>query len=339
MVWDVPESYSVRQAALGDVEQIVEVMNACSLEIVGVRTHTVEDQLADWQSPGFDPSRDARVVLSPEGRVVGCADVWDLDEPHVRIFSRGNVHPDHRDRGIGCSLLQWTQHRASESIRLAPAGARVTLSQSIFEQELQAQALLEDAGFSLSRVFSRMVIDMEDAPASPSWPDGVCVRGYRQDDLEPTVRMVQTAFCDHWGHVDVPFEEELKQWRHWTTAYKDFDPGLWFLAVDGSTGEIVGVVLGWPTTPEDPKMGWIEVVGVLRDWRGRGLGLALLRHAFGEFHRRGYRKVGLGVDAASLTGATRLYARAGMKPMRRKLNFEKELRSGEDLSRRELDAD
>ena len=79
--------------------------------------------------------------------------------------------------------------------------------------------------------------------------------------------MVQAAFRDHWGHVDVPFEEELKQWQHWTTAYKDFDPSLWFLAVDGSTDEIVGVVLGWPTTPEDPEMGWIEIVGVLREWR------------------------------------------------------------------------
>jgi ribosomal protein S18 acetylase RimI-like enzyme len=53
--------------------------------------------------------------------------------------------------------------------------------------------------------------------------------------------------------------------------------------------------------------------GVRRPWRRRGLGLALLRRAFGEFQRRGERLVQLGVDAASPTGATRLYERVGMR--------------------------
>ena len=59
-------------------------------------------------------------------------------------------------------------------------------------------------------------------------------------------------------------------------------------------------------------MGWIASVGVRQPWRRQGLGLALIHHAFGEFWRRGERKVGLGVDAENPTGATRLYERAGM---------------------------
>jgi ribosomal protein S18 acetylase RimI-like enzyme len=54
-------------------------------------------------------------------------------------------------------------------------------------------------------------------------------------------------------------------------------------------------------------------LGVGRAWRGRGIGEALLRHAFGVFHTRGFRLVGLGVDSQNLTGATRLYERAGMR--------------------------
>ncbi|MBN1858479.1 GNAT family N-acetyltransferase, partial [Candidatus Bipolaricaulota bacterium] len=156
-------------------------------------------------------------------------------------------------------------------------------------------------------------------------------------DLRPTVKMVRNAFRDHWGYVDAPFEEELKQWEHWTTAYKDFDPSLWFVAIDESNGEIVGAALGWPKNTEDPEMGWIDVLGVVRRWRKRGLAQALLHHAFGEFFRRGNRKVGLGVDASSLTGATRLYERAGMRPVRRTFSYEKELRAGRELSRRTLD--
>ena len=45
----------------------------------------------------------------------------------------------------------------------------------------------------------------------------------------------------------------------------------------------------------------------------KGVGDALLRHAFGELYRRGARRVGLGVDAENPTGATRLYERVGMR--------------------------
>jgi GNAT superfamily N-acetyltransferase len=75
-------------------------------------------------------------------------------------------------------------------------------------------------------------------------------------------------------------------------------------------------------------------LGVRRPWRKRGLGLALLYHAFGELRRRGCARVGLGVDGQSLTGATRLYEKAGMRAVTRSITFEKELRPGHDLATR-----
>ena len=79
-------------------------------------------------------------------------------------------------------------------------------------------------------------------------------------------------------------------------------------------------------------MGWVNSLGVRRPWRRRGLALALLRHAFGVFYRRGKTKVGLGVDATSLTGATRLYEKAGMHVQRKSVTYEKVLREGRDLT-------
>jgi mycothiol synthase len=73
-------------------------------------------------------------------------------------------------------------------------------------------------------------------------------------------------------------------------------------------------------------------VGVRRPWRKRGLGLALLRHAFTEYHRRGVPRVGLSVDAESITGAPRLYGRAGMRVRESYIIHLKELRPGIDLS-------
>ncbi len=91
-----------------------------------------------------------------------------------------------------------------------------------------------------------------------------------------------------------------------------------------------------PKTAEDPEMGWVDSLGMRRPWRRRGLALVLLHHSFGEFYRRGKCKVGLEVDAQSLTGATRLYEKAGMHVDRQYANYEKELRPGGDLSTQSL---
>lgn len=58
--------------------------------------------------------------------------------------------------------------------------------------------------------------------------------------------------------------------------------------------------------------GYVGIIGVRRAWRGRGLAKALLLRTFGEFWRRGTKRVSLDVDADSPTGATRLYESVGM---------------------------
>ncbi len=80
----------------------------------------------------------------------------------------------------------------------------------------------------------------------------------------------------------------------------------------------------------------VETLGVRRAWRDCGLGKALLLHAFGAFHRRGKHAVRLYVDSQNLTGATRLYERAGMHVERELVDYEKELRPGIELARQSL---
>jgi ribosomal protein S18 acetylase RimI-like enzyme len=83
-------------------------------------------------------------------------------------------------------------------------------------------------------------------------------------------------------------------------------------------------------------MGYVMSLGVRRSWRRKGVALALLHHTFGEFRSRGKTKVALDVDAHSLTGATRLYEKAGMHMQRQSVVYEKELRPGIDLSTQSL---
>jgi GNAT superfamily N-acetyltransferase len=126
---------------------------------------------------------------------------------------------------------------------------------------------------------------------------------------------VQEAFRDNYGHVDFPFES----WRAWLMDHPEWRPELSFIAWDGD--EIAGATMCYNFF----NGGWVRQLGVRRPWRKRGLGLALLHHVFGEFYARGVNKVGLGVDAENLTGATRLYERAGMHIKLDYARFEKKL--------------
>ena len=89
-------------------------------------------------------------------------------------------------------------------------------------------------------------------------------------------------------------------------AAADCRPDVSALAVD-SDGP-VGVVV----CRDRPGHGYVWVLGVLRRGRRRGLATALLAHAFREYAAAGTTVVRLDVEESSLTGATRVYERAGM---------------------------
>ena len=333
---NLPDGYTSRPATLEDVEQAVALFNRCSLKAAGERSYDANETAVDWQMPGFDLDRDTRVVLDTEGLIVGFAEVGDVDDPHVKVHCSGYVDPEHRRKGIGTALLEWEEARAQQAVALAPANARVTLNCGELVNDADGRGLIEANGFKAVRSYRRMVIEMAASPPEPAWPEGVTVRSFDPArDVERALQASRDAFSDHWGHVETPYEKELEQWRHWIEGDKDFDPSLWFLAE--AAGSLVGQSLCWATRPEGQDFGWIYIVAVARDWRRRGLATALLQHSFVKLFERGKKRVGLAVDSASLTGANRLYEKAGMKVTRESIAYEKELRPGQDLSLRSLD--
>ncbi len=336
---DILAGFTLRPATMGDLERVVTMLNACSMHLLGVQQHDAHEQEVDWKTPLFNLETDTRVVLVPTGEIVGYAEIWDIDEPHVRVYSYGRVHPDYRGRGIGTALVAWEEERARMAISAAPPGAQVSLAQSVNSQDETARALLRANGFDVIHHFWRMEIALDGSSTpAPQWPDGITVRTFDPaHDLRAVVTAFRDEFKDHWGFIDIPLEQELKQWEHRITADKNFDPTLWYLALDGE--KIAAIALCWPKDPEDSAIGWVDILGVGRPWRRRGLATALLHHAFAEFARRGKHTVRLGVDATSLTGANRVYERAGMHPTQQMDAYEKVLRPGVDLRRQTLDDD
>ena len=323
----LPNGHSVRAASADDISELAALDAAHTRRAVGKALRTENEIRVEWKSPTFDPRTDSQVVLSSDGEIVGWCEVYD-QAPYVRISSRLRVAPG-TDSRIAEWLIDWAVGRAREGAEKASPNVRVVLTQGAYEGDSESVARLEAAGFVHVRSFHRMRIEMAEPPPAPDWPEGIVVRTLvpGQDDRAAVEAMVD-VFRDHWGYVETPFEEELEEWKQWIHEDEDFDADLWFLAC-GASGEIAGFCQCYPFAGEDRSTGLVDELGVRRAWRRRGLATALLRLAFRAFYERRVPNVELGVDSESLTGATRLYERAGMRLVWTNRVYELELRAAD----------
>ena len=316
----LPEGFSTRPPTLEDADDVAALLAAGAFPGSGEGDVTPEVVRDDWAD--LDIGEETIAVISPEGQIAGYADV--LNRSYVAVSVYGYVHPDFQGLGVGSFLVAWGEDWTRDHMPLAPEDARVSVTHYIDSRKTAARNLLESAGYTPVRGTYVMNIQLREPPPEPLWPGGMTARTFVPDEDERAVfEAVEDSFKDVWNRPKGTFERFAEM-----TERETFDPSLWFLAMDGE--EIAGMVLAKTISGE----GWVDVVGVRRPWRGLGLGLALLRHAFSEYQRRGIEKVGLSVDAESITGAPRLYGRAGMSVASEYVVYQKELRPGVDLGKR-----
>lgn len=332
LISSLPEGFTVRGATFEDVEPALELYNRWAQSVIHENEITdMEAVRNEWVSPGFDPAEDIHLVFAPDGEMAGYIEVWTTAKPPVHPWIWGRVDPRYEGLGIGTYLLTWAEARAKRALGEVPAEFRFAPRLRTFQQAHGSKRFFEDMGYQHIRTSYNMRINMDAPPPAPVWPNGITLKIYDPDtDLEAVYRADMDAFRDHFGFVEEPFERGLERFKHFMAGYEGFDPSLWFLAMDGE--EIAGVCLCRKEAYDNPEAGFVNSLGVRRPWRKRGIGLALLLHAFGEFYLRGQRQASLGVDAENLTGALRLYENAGMYAHQASDIFEKEIRPGKEIS-------
>ena len=297
----------MRPPTLEDVDAVVELINDESARLTGSAEIEVDaDEVRGWwtQPPPFDLSQDVCVAVRG-GAVVGYGDLGDLghDGAIMWLDLRG---PD------VAALTEELERRAVG--RAKPDGVIRAFANARDEDRA---ALFSSRGYQPIRASFRMEIDLDGRTFEPRLERGFSIRSAVDDEDTLLHDLGQRSFADHWGFVPSP----LAEWQHWMRNIGRYDPTLWF--VGELEGQPVGVALCRPTYNGDPNGGWVSTLGVLPEYRGRGLGTALLTHVFAEFQHRGRSRVGLGVDAENTTGAVRLYERAGMRVVRRWTTWEK----------------
>ncbi len=315
-------SLSLRPVQWADVNAVTKLIyDVCEADGDTTVAVTSEDMENTWKSEGFNLERDAILVETQDGQVVGYEEFYNAKD-HYDLDTDGYVHPKFKGLGIGTALLKKIEERAQTEVELAEPDVRVFIRSSIDNKDEQAHSLFKTEGYFPIRYHWRMETELHETPPAVTFPAGIELCPFVKEEHSIAVWQADNeAFRDHWGSHDSTFEE----WSHRKFGKSDFDPTLWMIAWDGDQ------IAGYSQNRFRMGIGWIGTLGVRRPWRKMGLGLALLQHSFGEFYKRGTTTIGLGVDASNPTGATRLYQRAGMYVASEFATYEKELRAGRSL--------
>ena len=318
----LPSTLTLRPVGWVDAEAVAKLIyDVCEAD-GDTRVAVMPDELKlEWQTPGFVLERDAVLVETEDGRIVGFEE-FNNRHVHAVLETDGYVHPDFRGLGIGTVLLRTVEARARQEMKLAEPDLRVSLRSGIDNRDQASHDLHRNEGYGPLRYHWRMEIKLSEPPFTPTFPSGIELRPFiREQHSRAMLDAQNEAFRDHWGSHDVSWE----QWELRKFGRADFDPTLWMIAWDGDQ------IAGFSQDRYRMGIGWIGTLGVRRPWRRRGLGQALLLHSFGEFYRRSTTTIGLGVDAQNPTGATRLYQRVGMYAASEFVIYEKELRPGRNI--------
>jgi mycothiol synthase len=185
------------------------------------------------------------------------------------------------------------------------------------------QALFTSFGMRQVRYFVNLARPLNGHFGHVHLPAGIRLRTMEVErDMESVWQVANTAFRDHWGHT----EAKLEEFAHWVKM-PHFRPELWFLAEEESSGKVVGLGLNiidpdW-IAQTGRQEGYVDTLAVLREHRGRGLGTALLMQSLHALRRAGMEGAHLHADADNVTGAMRLYRRAGFSIRKTSFAFQK----------------
>ncbi|WP_203724954.1 GNAT family N-acetyltransferase [Paractinoplanes durhamensis] len=304
----LPEGWTTRRPKLDDAEEILALVHASDIAAFGEPDCTLDEVREMLTEPNTDMSRDCWIALDPAGKIIGWAYPRNANRGD-RDFADVYIWPEHGRPALRPLLALLMDRMAERAAEFGHDPYEVRAGAIASEGELVAA--LEDAGFAFLKQHARLQMSLAGVPlTAPAPPAGVTVREVRGDDegdLRAVHSVIFRAFADT-DHLGADYEA----WRTQIGNESSISFDEWFVAeVDG---RVVGALQSSDAGVDDNE-GWVKRLGVLRAYRKRGVGEALLRRAFAVYAAKGRAKVGLGVDMENPTQAIRLYYAVGMTPL------------------------
>jgi mycothiol synthase len=273
-------------------------------------------------SPRFDLFRDL-IIAEVDGQEVSYGRVHWWEEPSRRTYGlTGFLLPEWRRKGIGRTVLTWLEERAR-----AIAGEHTTTSPSFLhinttQYQAGLHALVRQAGYGIKESWVLMVSSsLEDIPDTPL-PEGLEVRPALPEHFSAIWYAVEEAYVPEGGRPptgEIP--ENIKN-------DPNFQPELWQVAWEVSSGKVVGSVMTYINHAENKQMGilrgYTEGISTVPAWQRRGVARALIARSLKAQREVGMTESALVCNAEKLNNY-KLYASYGFQEVKRDTVFEKPL--------------
>lgn len=297
-------------AGEADLPAIAALVTACDAADGTGNGTSVEELQQTISEPSVDPAQNFR-LWEAAGVLVGYGELYSAESDagtQTRLFFY--VHPDAPNRvELGTQIVAWAAQHSAEIGNALGKGAQLRVT--AFEADAWRRTILEHAAFSVERYALDMLL-LLDAPLPDALlPDGFTLRAARRDDAAMWTALYNDSFVDQWDYR--PWQPE--QFTQWFDDPAN-DPALCLvtLAPDGTFAAFC-----WCTifAAENERLGYaeghVDLLGTQPSFRKRGLGWALLLAGLRRMQLAGVQVARLGVDAASPSGATRLYEAVGFR--------------------------
>jgi mycothiol synthase len=271
-------------------------------------------------TPRFDIFHDL-VILEAACQAVGFGRVRWWDEPSRRNYGlTGALLPAWRRKGIGRDVLTWLEGRAraihTEHPTTLPGFFHVNATQF----QIGLNALVRQAGYSIKESWVLMVRpNLEDIPDAPL-PAGLEVRPVLPEHLPVIWYAVEEAYVPEGGPPPAgEFPPDFKN-------HPNFQPGLWQVAWEISSGKVVGSVMSYINHAENRQLGilrgFTEGISTVPAWQRRGVATALIARSL-----KVQRQAGMTESALVCSGENpnnyKLYASFGFQEVKRDTVYEK----------------
>jgi len=317
--------YTFRFVQREDLPAIHQMLVCVSATDPTTFVDSLEDMSNQFVDPWSDPQKDYLLALTTDGQVAATGRVYVNPVPlRERIaLLLGEVHPEHRGRGLGHSILAWMEARARQRLLEFPADLPRSIRTTCRDYLADRIKLFEQHGFSPLRSWYRMRRDLSQPIPEEYLPSGLILGVYCPELDRALMEAFNESFSDHWGFEPITYED----WQQFIIHAASFRPELTFLALggEGSAAQITGFSVNFVREEDNQRQGiaegMINELGTRRPWRKRGIASALVCASMRAFKAAGLDYAGLGVDTESQTGALSLYERLGFTVINRSITF------------------
>lgn len=275
---------------------------------------TVELFEGDWKN--FETDTIVAVNAKGEFLAYGLLHIYPGDDTLTRVFLDGGVHPTARDVGIGQSLVDWLTARGQQMLREADTRLPARIAAYVQDNAPHNWTLFEKAGYEARRFYKTLRRDLSKPIEPISIGSHLKVVGYDLA-LDEAVRLAHNdAFRDHWG-------SQPRTPEAWVQGRSMFKPEWSFIVLDETAQTVEGhpMVAGYIHVGKYEhdwevagySSGYIELLGVRRDYRGQKIALALITEVMRILHENGIEYAELDVDSENPSGAFGIYTNLGFE--------------------------